>query len=83
MEETKKSIDGIIEKLAMISDGLETLFPNGKIAVALELKKNEFKKVQKNFREIDHGHSQFMIELSNVQFMFLLDESLNDEPNNS
>lgn len=83
MEETQKSIDGIIEKLAMISDGLETLFPNGKIAVALELKKNEFKKVQKNFREIDHGHSQFMIELSNVQFMFLLDESLNDEPNNS
>lgn len=81
MEENQKSIDGIIEKLAIISDGLETLFPDGKIAVALELKKTDFKKVQNNFRKIDSGYKQFMIELSNTQFMFLLDESLNDEPN--
>jgi hypothetical protein len=83
MEENPKSIDGIIEKLAMISDGFETLFPNGNVAVALQLNLSDFKRVQKNFREIDHGHTQFMIELSNVQFMFLLDESLNDETNNS
>lgn len=82
MEENTKSIDGVIEKLAMISDGLESLFPTGKIAVALELNKNDFKKVQKNFREVDHNHKQFMIELSNVQFMFLLGESLTDETNN-
>jgi hypothetical protein len=81
MEENQKSFDGIIEKLAIISDGLETLFPDGKIAVALELKKTDFKKVQNNFRKIDSEHKQFMIELSNTQFMFLLDESLNDEPN--
>lgn len=83
MEENQKSIDGVIEKLAMIADGLETLFSDGKIAVALELKKEDFKKVQGNFREIDRQHNQFMIEMSNVQFMFLLGESLNDESNNS
>ena len=47
MAENQKSIDGIIEKLALIADGLEELFPEGTIAVALELKNNEFKKVQK------------------------------------
>lgn len=83
MEENQKSIDGIIEKLAMIADGLETLFSDGKIAVALELKKDDFKKVQNNFKTIDHQYNQFMIEMSNVQFMFLLDESLSDESNNS
>lgn len=83
MEENQKSIDGVIEKLAIIVDGLETLFSDGKIAIALELKKEDFKKVQNNFRTIDHQHNQFMIEISNVQFMFLLDESLNDETNNS
>lgn len=83
MDENQKSIDGVIEKLAMIADGLETLFKEGKIAVALELKKEEFKKVQDNFRSIDSNHTQFMIEMSNVQFMFFLGESLTDETNNS
>ena len=83
MAENTKSIDGIIEKLALIADGLEELFPNGVIAVALELKLDEFKKVQKNFRTIDHSHKQFKIDLSGVEFMFLLNESLTDVEDNS
>jgi hypothetical protein len=77
MEENKKSIDGIIEKLALIADGIETLFPESKTAIAIELGMDEYKKVQTNFRKIDHHHKQFVIEISTTQFMFLLDESLN------
>lgn len=77
MEENQKSIDGVIEKLALIADGIETLFPESKTAIAIELEKDEFKKVQNNFRKIDHHHKQFVIEISNTQFMFLMDESLN------
>jgi hypothetical protein len=83
MAENQKSIDGIIEKLALIADGLEELFPEGTIAVALELKNDEFKKVQKNFRTIDHSHKQFKIDLSGVEFMFLLNESSTDDVDNS
>jgi hypothetical protein len=83
MEENQKSIDGIIERLALIADGLEELFPEGTIAVALELKNDEFKKVQKNFRTIDHSHKQFKIDLSGVEFMFLLNESSTDDVDNS
>ena len=72
MGENQKSVNGIIEKLALIADGLEELFPDGTIAVALELKETEFKKVQNNFRTIDHSHKQFKIDLSGVEFMFLL-----------
>ena len=77
MAEDKKSIDGVIEKLALIVDGIDTLFPNGKVAVAVELGLTDYKKVQNNFRTIDHHHKQFVIEISNTQFMFLLDESSN------
>lgn len=79
MEENQKSIDGVMEKLALIADGLEDLFKDGKIAVAMELNKTDFKKVQQNFRTIDHHHNQFMVEISNTQFMFLLDGSSSDE----
>ena len=77
MAEDKKSIDGVIEKLALIVDGVESLFPDGKVAVAIELGLTDYKKVQNNFRTIDHHHKQFMIEITNTQFMFLLDESSN------
>lgn len=79
MGENQKSIDGIIEKLAMISDAVDELFPKGRKAVVLELKLDEFKKVQNNFKQVDHGYKQFKIDISGVEFIFLLDELLNDE----
>lgn len=77
MAENQKSIDGIIEKLAIIVDAADELFPNGKMLLAFELKEVEFKKVQENFRDIDKGYKQFKIEMSGNDIMFLLDESSN------
>jgi hypothetical protein len=79
MAETNKSIDGIIEKLALVADGLQTLFPEGTMAVAMELIYDDYKKVQKNFRDVDRDFKQFKIDMSGVEFMFLLkDGSLSD-----
>ena len=83
MAETNKSIDGIIEKLALVSDGLQTLFPDGVMAVAMELKFDDYKKVQKNFRDVDRDFKQFKIDMSGVEFMFLLNESSTDDVDNS
>lgn len=77
MAENQKSIDGIIEKLAMIVDAADELFPNGKMLLAFELKETEFRKVQENFRDIDKSFKKFKIELSGSDIMFLLDESSN------
>jgi hypothetical protein len=79
MEENYKSIDGIIEKLALVSDAVESLFPEGKSAVVFQLKNEDFKKVQNNFREIDSNHKQFKIDISGVEFIFLEETSLTDE----
>ena len=79
MGENQKSIDGIIEKLALVADGLQTLFPEGTMAIAMELKYDDYKKVQKNFRDVDRDFKQFKIDMSGVEFMFLLkDGSLSD-----
>ena len=79
MGENYKSIDGIIEKLALVSDAVDSLFPDGKSAVVFQLKNEDFKKVQNNFREVDSNHKQFKIDISGVEFIFLEETSLTDE----
>ena len=79
MAENQKSIDGIIEKLAIIAEASDELFPEGRKAMVFELKLTDFKKVQNNFRQVDHSHKQFKIDISGVEFIFLLDELLTDE----
>jgi hypothetical protein len=81
MEENNKSIDGIVEKLALIVEATETLFPDGKMVVVFQLKDDDFKRVQDNFREIDRGHNQFKIDISGTEFIFLQETSLTDEIN--
>jgi len=79
MEENFKSIDGVIEKLALVSEAVESLFPDGRSAVVFQLNNEDFKKVQNNFREIDKGHKQFKIDISGVEFIFLEETSSTDE----
>ena len=81
MEENYKSVDGVIEKLAIISEAVETLFPEGKSAVVFQLNNEDFKRVQSNFREIDRSHKKFKIDISGVEFIFLEETSLTDEIN--
>jgi hypothetical protein len=76
MDENQKSIDGVIEKLALISDGVQTLFPNGKSVIIFELSEKDFSKVQKNFRDVDRVYKQFKIDMSGVEIVFVLDGTL-------
>lgn len=79
MAENQKSIDGIIEKLAIIAEASDELFPDGRKAMVFELKIKDFKRVQNNFRQVDQSHKQFKIDISGIEFIFLLDELLTDE----
>jgi hypothetical protein len=76
MEENQKSIDGILENLALITDGMQTLFPNGKMICVFELNDKDFKKVQNNFRKIDRGHKKFSIDMSGVEHVFIHEDSV-------
>lgn len=82
MEEGKKSVDGILENLALITDGLQTLFEDGKMICVYELNDEDFKKVQNNFRKIDNQHKKFSIDISGVQHVFIHEEIANQKYEN-
>lgn len=71
MEENKVSVGGILEKLALITDGCQNLFPEGNVIMVFELNEEDFKKVQQNFRQIDHYHKKFTINISDVELVFI------------
>lgn len=71
MGEDKVSVGGILEKLALITDGCQNLFPQGNIIMVFELGDEDFKKVQQNFRQIDHYYKKFTINISDVELVFI------------
>lgn len=75
MDENKKSIDGVLENLALLTDGMQTLFPEGKIICVYELNEQDFKRVQSNFRKIDSIHKRFNIDISGVEHVFIQEDS--------
>lgn len=74
MEENKKNDLGDLEKLAILSDSFSDLFPNGKTLVVFELNEEDYRRVMNHFRQIDHHHKQFTVEVSGVDFHFMLEQ---------
>jgi|TARA_R110000868_G_scaffold242870_3_gene498421 hypothetical protein len=72
MEQNQESTDGDLEKLALISDAIENLFPDSQSAIIFELEELEYKKIQSNFRKIDSIHERFKIDMSGVEIIFIL-----------
>lgn len=77
MEENQKSTDGVLENLALITDAMQTLFPEGKMICVFELNDKDFKKVQNNFRKIDRGFKKFSIDMSGVEHVFIHEDDVN------
>ena len=71
MAENQESAPNIIENLALVTDAMQTMFPDGKIICVYELKDDDFKKVQENFRKIDHVHKRFSIDISGLEHVFI------------
>jgi spore maturation protein CgeB len=71
MAENQESPSNIIENLALVTDAIQTIFPDGKIICVYELNNEDFKKVQENFRKIDHTHKRFSIDISGLENVFI------------
>jgi hypothetical protein len=71
MEENQESINGIIENLALVTDAMQTIFPDGKMICVYELDEDDYKKVQKLFRKIDHHHNRFSVDISDLEHVFI------------
>ena len=66
----------VIESLAMVTDAMQSLFPEGKIICVYELNETDFKKVQTNFRKIDSQNNRFSIDISGLEHVFILENSI-------
>ena len=78
MGENQKSIDGVLEKLALITDATQELFPDGKSLILFELNEDDFKKVQNNFRRIDITHKRFTVDISGVEVVFIVENTMSE-----
>ena len=81
MAENQESIYGLIERLAMVSDAIGSLYPNGKTMLVFELNRDDFEQAKANFKNTDKSITQFKVDISGIEFIFLLDGSLIDEIN--
>lgn len=76
MAKNKEGINGLIQKLAQVSDDLSKIYPNSKSVVVFSLNETDFNntKIQvNNFGDMN----QFKIDISGIEFIFLRDELLN------
>lgn len=73
MAEVQKSFDGYLEKLALISEAIDELY-DGKKIIVLQLNREEFVKMRDVIKGIDESKNEFKIDISGIEFVFILDE---------
>jgi len=82
MAKNKEVINGILEKLALVSEAVQDIFEDTKPTIIYELKNEDFKEIQDNFRDIDKKFNKFTIEISGVYFIIVNSDRINEEKEN-
>jgi len=77
MAKNKESNNGLIERLAFLSEEVSKIFPQGKSVVVYSLKDQDFNFVKAQVNNFDNLTTQFKIDISGMEFIFLKDELLN------
>jgi hypothetical protein len=73
MAETEKSFDGYLEKLALISQGIDELY-SGRKTVIFELERDEFVRMRNILKGADESQDKFKVDISGIEFIYLLNE---------
>ena len=73
MEENQKSTE-LLSKLALITEGAQEVI-KGKVSIIFEVNRQEFFELYSQFEQnMDASKTQFKVEISGTDFIFLLDE---------
>ena len=73
MAENQEGVDEYLEKLALISEGIDQLHVGTK-AIIFDLPKEEFLKIRDSLKNISEDKNSFKIDISGVEFIYLLNE---------
>jgi len=73
MAEDKKSFRNELEKLALIADIIdESILSKGDVKIVVEMDPEEYKNVLKNFAGVYQNLQELVIDISGVNFTFVL-----------
>ena len=73
MEENQKSAE-LLSKLALLTEGAQEVI-KGKVSIIYEVERKDFFDLYSNFEQnLDANKTQFKVEISGTDFIFLLDE---------
>ena len=79
MEENNEGVNRMMEKFALLADAMENIYPQGRGVVVFELNEDDFNLTQKEMLIPTNVSSQFKVDISGTEFIFLKRELLNDE----
>lgn len=69
---------GDLNKLALITDGLQNLFPNSKPLIIVELNRSEFDEIKK-LTNLNTINGKIKIDISGIEVLFILEGTIKDE----
>ena len=72
MEENKENSRDWLTQLAELTEAIENTFISGYSKIIVELPEDKFRKLQKNFRDVDRGNNEIVISISDIDFTFVL-----------
>jgi hypothetical protein len=76
MAKNQEGINGIIQKMAMVSDGLLDIIPNSKVVVVYSLNDVDFNMIKIQVNDFSNT-TQLKIDISGTEFIFLKETQLN------
>jgi hypothetical protein len=79
MAENQNGFETILTNLALITDGMEALFPSAKTVLIFELSYRDFNSVRTNFKNIKVDENQIKIVISGTEVLFILENSFNEK----
>lgn len=82
MEENQEGVNGYLEKLALITDAIESIFPSAQSVIIFELEEKDYKIMQSYFRKVDSIYNRFKIDISGVEVIFMIKGYMSDELEN-
>ena len=83
MAKNTQGVNELAQRLAVLSDSVDKLFPNVKKMIVFELKQQEFQNAKIQFDIMTTNIKRFNIDISGIEFIFIEDELLNVEEGNS
>ena len=75
MGENTNGFEDVLTNLALVTEGVQSLFPESKSVLIYELKQRDFNYIRSNFKNIKYDENQIKIDISGTEIVFILEGS--------